>query len=1028
MPRMQQANVTASKGKTMKKLLLFFLALLIPVYAHAATYYVSPTGSDSGTGATGSPWATLSKAFSTMAGGDTLICKDGTYTGDSNRITIGGSSTISPPRGTTGAYTIVKAEHDGLAIFDGQNARNMFDVEYFSGLTAQYWQFEGIIWCNSPGTTVLLTYSSYVKFLRCGAYDAGTGNVVNFAASRGCDYILFENCYAYGQGRYKFIGYQASHIIFRQCVGRLDREDAGGEVLAIFSMYSVSYGEVQNCIAIDSDQTQAWSNYADLAGGFAVPATDMDANNINFVQSVALNNRLGGVTTAGTEYYRAANVHFTNCTIWAYPSVNPGNAVNNLRGLNDYVDHCTFGISGQNSAGVYSFNSYNRLAGGVPNNSTIRNTVLYNHTGGTLFYDIENYDYNDLYNNTNGPTPAAHDIAVNPIYNASTNPTGGLKYITQVEAGSNLAGHGSGGSDIGANIKTLVGVSGTLWGQSGYATDTGVSMWPFPNQDLIRTAMKAYNAGGVSGNRGFCADGVNLTGYIQNYLSNGQPTYQNGTAIVITTGSLPDGTQNTAYNQSITSNIPGNWSVQSGILPTGTSLTNTVNTTVCYLNGTPTVPGSSSFIIRANNTANLTQWANHSFTVSINPPLNFPTTSIIDNANRADSPNLGSNWVNITPGLRISGNTIHSTTADTAEVAYFNTTYGADQEVYMTIANQGALSRGGIEFRVNTTPTVTGYAINFDSDSQLLLFRRYDSGSSVILDTSAWTPVNGDSIGFRMVGNNATSFYKPAGGAWIILGTDVDTTYNRPGYIAVWLLGNTSTALDDIGGGSYNPGGNITILTTAIANGTVGSYYNQSLTANLVGNWTVQSGSLPVNTTLVNVNNTLTSYIVGYPSTAGSASFVIQVNNTISSDNQSYSYAVNVGATDTTPPAAITNLAASTGTYAGQINLQWTAPGDDGNTGTAQSYSLRYSTSPITNNTTYNAAPPLPGVPAPLAAGTVQVYTASGLVNATTYYFAIKAWDAAGNVAGLSNTANATSGATESGAPATSGRYSIRIQ
>ena len=86
-----------------------------------------------------------------------------------------------------------------------------------------------------------------------------------------------------------------------------------------------------------------------------------------------------------------------------------------------------------------------------------------------------------------------------------------------------LAGLASDGGDIGANVQTLIGTSGTLYGEAGYNTDTGTSMWPFPNEDLIRTKMKAYNAGGASGNRGFCVDGTTLTKYIWQYLGNTIP-------------------------------------------------------------------------------------------------------------------------------------------------------------------------------------------------------------------------------------------------------------------------------------------------------------------------------------------------------------------------------------------------------------------------------------------------------------------------------------------------------------------------
>ena len=50
---------------------------------------------------------------------------------------------------------------------------------------------------------------------------------------------------------------------------------------------------------------------------------------------------------------------------------------------------------------------------------------------------------------------------------------------------------------------------------------------------------------------------------------------------------------------------------------------------------------------------------------------------------------------------------------------------------------------------------------------------------------------------------------------------------------------------------------------------------------------------------------------------------------------------------DTTAPAAVSNLATSSPTSS-SITLSWTAPGDDGNTGTATTYDIRYRTGPST--------------------------------------------------------------------------------
>jgi hypothetical protein len=106
--------------------------------------------------------------------------------------------------------------------------------------------------------------------------------------------------------------------------------------------------------------------------------------------------------------------------------------------------------------------------------------------------------------------------------------------------------------------------------------------------------------------------------------------------------------------------------------------------------------------------------------------------------------------------------------------------------------------------------------------------------------------------------------------------------------------------------------------------------------------------------------------------------------------------------TDVTAPAAIANLAATTSTM-GVAALTWTAVGDDGTSGTAASYDLRYSTSPITAGN-FAAATAL-GAPTPSAAGTTQSRDAT-LPVGHTYYFAMTTRDAAGNVSALSNVAS----------------------
>jgi phosphodiesterase/alkaline phosphatase D-like protein len=115
-------------------------------------------------------------------------------------------------------------------------------------------------------------------------------------------------------------------------------------------------------------------------------------------------------------------------------------------------------------------------------------------------------------------------------------------------------------------------------------------------------------------------------------------------------------------------------------------------------------------------------------------------------------------------------------------------------------------------------------------------------------------------------------------------------------------------------------------------------------------------------------------------------------------------------APDTTAPAAVTDLAV-TGAGVTTTTLSWTAPGDDGMTGTATAYDVRVSASPITTDVEFQAASPVTsGVPAPAAAGTVQNAQVTGLAQGTTYWFAIKTRDEVNNWSGLSNTASGTTG------------------
>jgi len=125
---------------------------------------------------------------------------------------------------------------------------------------------------------------------------------------------------------------------------------------------------------------------------------------------------------------------------------------------------------------------------------------------------------------------------------------------------------------------------------------------------------------------------------------------------------------------------------------------------------------------------------------------------------------------------------------------------------------------------------------------------------------------------------------------------------------------------------------------------------------------------------------------------------------TASEENSSELIILVPGVLDTIPPATIIDLALSSPGIS-SIDLSWTAPGDDDDSGTASSYDVRYSTSLIDDGN-WSLAVQAIGEPVPLIAGLSESMTVSGLDSNTTYYFAIKTSDEIPNTSGLSNVPN----------------------
>lgn len=100
---------------------------------------------------------------------------------------------------------------------------------------------------------------------------------------------------------------------------------------------------------------------------------------------------------------------------------------------------------------------------------------------------------------------------------------------------------------------------------------------------------------------------------------------------------------------------------------------------------------------------------------------------------------------------------------------------------------------------------------------------------------------------------------------------------------------------------------------------------------------------------------------------------------------------------------------------ADSITLSWTATGDDGASGRATSYELRFSEQPVSGSDTtswWNSASTAGVLPPPATAGSRESYVMSGITTGSIYYFVLRVADEAGNRSGFSNVRMRQAGTT----------------
>ena len=444
-------------------------AFLLAETCHAATYYVdAAAASNSGSGSQSSPKKYISSGMGLLStsGGDTLVIAPGTYANASDAIS-------NLPAGRATAWNIIRAAIDGGVIIKA--SLNIPGGNH-------YVQFEGLRWETSD---VKVITGNYAKFLRC-AFRGGpaSGNVVSVQVGTndftpGADHVLLEDSWVYGPGgRYKVLVYNATNIVLRRVVTRHDggwsaNDDNPAADITIYDSRNVA---VLNPLAIDdvANVTNYVAAFYNVANG--TTGTPNSTREWRGCLAIKPSGYLMGTEGQDT----ISGLVVTDCASYGGTF-----GVSQLKGNASLYQRMTVVNPGGDAFGIF---------GG---SATVKDSVVVAPAGD---------DFNGISPQSSSTFPSLSAAA-----------SSGLKYLSRIEAGSALATGGSNGGQSGARILKRIGVSGTLYGESGYNVETADDLWPWPHEQRIKREFAEAST------RGFAGSTLSMTDYIWSLLGSASP-------------------------------------------------------------------------------------------------------------------------------------------------------------------------------------------------------------------------------------------------------------------------------------------------------------------------------------------------------------------------------------------------------------------------------------------------------------------------------------------------------------------------
>ncbi|HEV3193096.1 MAG TPA: hypothetical protein VGY54_21460, partial [Polyangiaceae bacterium] len=190
--------------------------------ATAATFFISPAGSDNGPGTRAQPWRTFRWAIPRLLPGATLVLLDGTYeaaTSGYPDVRCG----MNAASGTVDHPIAMRADHERAALLKGDASGPPFFMQGCSFWTVEGLHAESGDFSNAPAGAaggslfVIDTNNAHVVLRRLlGAHPNRYRDSLGLYIGDGSSDVLVEECELYD---FHFHGFEASHstgVVFRR--------------------------------------------------------------------------------------------------------------------------------------------------------------------------------------------------------------------------------------------------------------------------------------------------------------------------------------------------------------------------------------------------------------------------------------------------------------------------------------------------------------------------------------------------------------------------------------------------------------------------------------------------------------------------------------------------------------------------------------------------------------------------------------------------------------------------------------------